>query len=129
MAKWANDLVMDAALDYIATCTRLCVCSEQPTTYAEATTTYDGGASKYKLAIKTITGADFAKADDSSGRKVTIAQQAGMTVDATAPATHIALCIASGSVLVYVTTCTSQSLTAGNTVTAPAWKVNFGDPT
>jgi len=60
---------------------------------------------------------------------VTIAEQATITVDHTGTATHIALGIAGSSTLVYVTTCTSQALTAGNTVTVPAWKVNFGDPT
>lgn len=129
MAKWANDLVMDAALDYIADSDRLCVCSAQPTTYAEATTTYDGGAGKYELAIVTLDAGDFAKGDDVSGRKVTIAQQAAMTVDATASATHIALGKSAGTVLKYVTTCTSQALTVGNTVTVPAWKVGFADPT
>ena len=32
MAKWANDSVMDAALDVVATGTILTVCSAQPTT-------------------------------------------------------------------------------------------------
>jgi len=34
----------------------------------------------------------------------------------------------SGSVLYYVTTCTSQALTSGNTVNFPAWDIEIADP-
>jgi len=125
MAKWANDNVMDAALDYIATADRLFVCKDQPSDYADAASTED-------LATVTLTAGDgngdYTIADDTSGRKVTIAEQATITVDHTGTATHIALGIAGSSTLVYVTTCTSQALTAGNTVTVPAWKVGIADP-
>ena len=125
MAKWANDNVMDAALDYIATADRLFVCKDQPSDYADAASTED-------LATVTLTpgsgNGDYTIADDTSGRKVTIAEQATITVDHTGTATHIALGIAGSSTLVYVTTCTSQALTAGNTVTVPAWKIGIGDP-
>lgn len=131
MAKWSHDDNMDAMLNNIKNnTTRLCVCSAQPTTYAEATTTYDGGASKYKLAIKTISSTDFTgPADgDASGRKLTVNEASGITVDATASATHIALCDSSNSKLLYVTTCTSQALTSGNTVTVPAFDIEVADP-
>lgn len=131
MAKWQNDLILDSACDYIKNnVTQEAVCSAQPTTYAEATTTYDGGASKYRLALKTgLTSGSFTGPanGDTNGRKITVNQQATITVDASASATHIALC--SGSVLLYVTTCTSQALTAGNTVTVPAWDIEFADVT
>jgi hypothetical protein len=125
---------MDAALNYIAAGDRLAVCSAQPTTYAEATTTYDGGASKYCLALITLTAGDgngdfTVENGTSSGRKLTIAEQAAAEVLATASATHIAICTVSGSVLRYVTTCTSQALTDGNTVTVPTWAIEIADPT
>lgn len=123
MAKWASDLVMDAALDYIATCTIMVACSAQPTTYTQLATTY-------ALADVVLAGGDFTKADDTtSGRKVTIAQKTGVTVDTTGDATHVGLGISASSTLVYVTTCTTQTLTSGNTMTFPAWKVSIGDPT
>lgn len=121
MAKWQNDLMLDAALDYIKNnCTQEAVCSAQPTTYAEATSTY-------KLALKTgLTSGSFTHANgDTNGRKTTVAQQATITVDTGGTATHIALC--SGSVLIYITTCTSQALSAGNTVTVPAWDIEIAD--
>lgn len=129
MAKMSSDAVLDGLLDVIATATVITVCSAEPTSYAEATTTYDGGAGKYKLATHVLAGGDFAKANDTSGRKVTIAEQAAITVDATASATHIALCISASSTLLAVTTCTSQALTSGNTVTIPAFKISVADPT
>lgn len=120
MAKWSNDSVMDAALDKIATGVTITVTTQQPTTRAEAVTTY-------KLATRTVTGAAYTKANgDISGRKVTIAQQENISVDTTGTATHIAISDATN--LLYVTTCTSQLLTAGNTITIPAWKAEFADP-
>lgn len=124
MAKSVADAVLDAALQYLEdNATLLCVCSAQPTTYAEATSTY-------KLADVVIDSADFTgPADgDSSGRKTRINEQAAVPVDSSGDATHIALCKSSGSVLLYVTTCTTQTLTAGNTVTVPAWDIEIADP-
>jgi hypothetical protein len=126
MAKWASDSVMDAALGYIDDCTLLTVCSAQPTTYAEA-------SSDYKLADIALTAGagngDYTLANgDTNGRKLTIAQQANVDIDSSGTATHIALCISGSSTLVYVTTCTSQALTAGGTVTVPAWDIEIADP-
>jgi len=122
MAKACNDLVMDAALDYISTSTLLTVCSAQPTTYAEASSTY-------KLADVVTDSGDFTKANgDTNGRKVTVSQQANVPIDSSGTATHVALSISGSSTLVYVTTCTSQALTSGGTVTVPAWDVEISDP-
>lgn len=125
MAKSANDLIMDAGLDVIATATRMIACSAQPTTFTEANATY-------ALADVTMAGGDFTKANgDTSGRKVTMAAKSGVLIDASGTANHVALVRVSDSTLLYVTTCTSQALTANgtNTVNFPAWKVEIGDPT
>ena len=120
MAKRAHDNVLDGLLDVIAAGNIMTVCSAEPTTRAEAVTTY-------ALADVALASGDFTKADgDTSGRKITIAQKATVPVDANGTATHIAIC--DGTRLLYVTTCTSQLLTAGNTVTLPAWKVEVADP-
>ncbi len=120
MAKSASDAVLDALLDKVATGTILTVCSAEPTTRTEAVTTY-------KLADETMSSGDYSKANgDTSGRKLTVAQQADVPVDSNGTATHVAIC--DGSNLLYVTTCTSQVLTAGNTVTVPAWKIEVSDP-
>jgi len=125
MAKAANDIVMDGALDIIATATRQIACSAQPTTYTEANSTY-------ALADVTMAGGDFTKANgDTSGRKVTMAAKSGVLIDTSGTATHVALVRVSDSTLIEVTTCTSQALTANgsNTVNFPAWDIEFADPT
>jgi hypothetical protein len=126
MAKWASDDVMDAALNYVDDCTLLTVCSAQPTTYAEASSTY-------KLADVVMTagagGVDYTLGNgDVSGRKLTVSQKTNIDIDSSGDATHVALCISGTSTLVYVTTCTTQTLTAGGTVTVPAWDIEIADP-
>lgn len=124
MAKATPDAVLDKILDEIATATRMLACSAQPTTYTEANSTY-------ALADVTMSGGDFSKANgDTSGRKVTMGAKSSVLIDTTGTATHIALVRVSDSTLLYVTTCTSQSLTANgsNTVNFPAWDIEVADP-
>lgn len=119
MAKWANDAMMDAALNYVAGALTLLVCSSQPADRAAALAA--------ALADVVIDAGDFTLANgDTSGRKVTIGQQSNVPIDTSGTANHIALI--DGTNLRYVTTCTAQALTAGGTVTAPAWDVEVADP-
>ena len=120
MAKSVHNDVLDAALDKIATATLMTACSAEPTTYTEAITTF-------ALADVTMVGGDYTNADgDADGRKVSVAQKAGVTVDTTGDATHVAL--TDGVDLLYVTTCTLQNLTSGNTMTFPTWDAEIADP-
>ena len=124
MAKAIPDAILDKTLDEIATATRQILCSAQPTTYAEANSTY-------ALADVTLSGADFTKANgDTSGRKVTIAAKSSVLIDASGTGNHIALVRVSDSTLIYVTTCTSQAVTANGstTVNMPAWDIELADP-
>jgi len=121
MAKSVHNDVLDAALNEIATATIMTACSAEPTNRTEAVTTY-------ALADVTMSGGDYTNADgDVSGRKVTVAQKTGVTIDTSGTANHVALCDA--TVLLYVTTCTSQALTASNTMTFNAWDIEIADPT
>ena len=121
MAKATPDAVLDQMFDHIsATANAMSVCSQQPTTRAEAATTY-------KIADISMSSGDFTKANgDASGRKVTVAQQASVTIDATSTGNHVALYNASN--LLYVTTCTSAALATGGTVTFPSWDIEIADP-
>jgi len=127
MAKSIHNDVLDAALAHIADeGDRLFVCSAEPTNYTEASATY---ALADHILTEGIAGADYAIADgDGSGRKLTISEQADITVDTTGDATHIAICDSVGQVVLLVTTCTSQGLTSGNTVTVPAFDDEIADP-
>lgn len=124
MAKAIPDAILDKTLDEIATATKQVLCSAQPTTYAEANSTY-------ALADVVIDSGDFTKANgDTSGRKVTIGAQTGVLIDASGTGNHIALIRTADSTLIYVTTCTSQAVTANgsNTVNMPAWDIELADP-
>lgn len=122
MGKSAHNDVLDAPADVIDQADLMTVCSAEPTTRTEAITTF-------KLADVAMTpNTDYTKADgDVSGRKVSVAAKSAVTVDTTGTATHVAL--VDGTRLLYVTTCTSQALTAANTVNFPLWKIEFADPT
>jgi len=123
MAKSATDATLDTLLTYVATATSLSVCETAPTTRTEAVTTN-------MLATVAVTpgdgNGDFVIANDTSGRKLTIGEQATIEVINDGAADHIAL--TDDSNLLIVTTCTEQQLTDGNTVTVPAWKINVPDP-
>jgi hypothetical protein len=119
MAKFADVSVFTAFLNKIATSTRMTVLSSQPANFA--------AIAAAMLASVTMAGGDFTQAaGDTSGRKVTMAAKSGVSITATGTATHIGL--DDGTTLLYVTTCTSQALTSGNTVNIPAWKVEVADP-
>lgn len=122
MAKACSDAYMDAMLAVIDNADTLTVCSGQPANVA--------GISAVALADATLTpgdgNGDFTIADgDTSGRKLTVAQQSNITIDTSGTATHVV--IDDGTNL-YVTTCTSQALTSGGTVTTPAYDIEVGDP-
>jgi hypothetical protein len=128
MAKFQIDAMLDASLAYIQTnTTQMCLCSAIPTTYAEAITTYNLATKGSLTSGLSFTG----PADDTSGRKITINAASGVTVASGGTATHVALC--SAAALLYATTAATgvaaQTVTAGNTVTFPAWKINVLDVT
>ena len=78
-----------------------------------------------------MAGGDFTKANgDTNGRKVTMGAKSSVLIDASGTANHIALVRVSDTTLIYVTTCTSQAVTANgsNTVNFPAWDVEVADP-
>lgn len=122
MAKSVNDLVLDGAFEVLDICDAMSACSAEPTTRTEAATTY----ALSDAVMTPVT--DYTKANgDTSGRKCTMAAKATQAIDASGTATHIALYDATN--LYYVTTCTSQALTSGGTVSFPAWKIEIADPT
>lgn len=123
MAKSVHDDVLDGALNIIKNnCTRMVLCSAQPTTYTEANATY-------ALADVTMASGDFTAANgDTSGRKLTIAAKAAVPVDVTGTGNHVALLDVANLKLLYVTTCTSQAVGAGGTVDIGTWKAEIADP-
>ena len=124
MGKVVDNSVLDAALAEIATATNITVTSAEPANYA--------GIAAVTLATTTLTAGlgngDFTAADgDTNGRKVTVTAQNDISITASDDATHIVL--DDGSTMLYVTTCTTQALTSGGTVSIPAWDIEIADPT
>lgn len=124
MARYVHDDVLDAALNVIKTnADKQVICSQQPTTYAEAATTY-------MLAEVAMTGTDYTIADgDTTGRKITVGTKTGASVTNSGTGTHVALIDTVGSRLLFVTTMTSQALTASNPITFNSWTDTIADPT
>lgn len=113
MSKFIPPIQIDGMLQLVEG-DRLHICSAQPTTFTEATTTF-------QLATFVV-GADYTLANgDVSGRKNTLAALTGAAIDNTGTATHAAVTLTTGSVLKLVTTTVSQLLTAGGTVDTTAF--------
>jgi Flp pilus assembly protein TadG len=124
MAKTVHDDVLDGALNIIKNnCTRMTLCSAQPTTYAE-------GNATYALADVTMAAGDFTAANgDTSGRKLTVAAKSAVPVDTSGTSNHVALLDVTNSKLLYVTTNTSQAVSSGGTADIGTWKIEIADPT
>ena len=118
MAKAADTSVLDALLDKVGTATQLLVTTSQPANRAAAIAA--------ALATVNLSSAFTKSAGTPNGRKTTVAQQANVPVTTSGTATHV--CLIDGTTLLYVTTCTSQAFTSGNTVTVPAWTITVADP-
>ncbi len=115
--KFQHDDMLDAAFDYIrAAVTSMTVCTEtQPLTYSAAMTVQ-------MLAVVTMASTDITTTPgDTSGRKMHVGSETGISVTNTGTAEHIALVDSGNTLLLFVTTATTQALTSGNTVNIPAW--------
>ncbi|MBN2392167.1 MAG: hypothetical protein JXR84_15675 [Anaerolineae bacterium] len=124
MAAFMHDDILDAALNVIdANTENLYICSAQPTTFAEASSTYALG-SKASPAISAPQNGD------ASGRKVVVSAITDGNVTGTGTATWIALTDDSESkLLVAQELSASQGVTSGNTFTLTEFDITIPDPT
>lgn len=118
-----NDRVLDNGLTVLDTeASRVDICSQEPTSYAEATSTYTLG-NETSISIS-------ASADASpNGRKVTLAAVSGAPVTGTGTATHYAISDTSNSRLLATGSLSaSQVVTSGNTFSLTASDIRIPDP-
>lgn len=117
-----SDNVFDSGLAYLTTNGgRLDICSQAPTTYAEATSTYTLGNKTSPTVGSPTNGA-------SSGRRVIISAITDGTVTGTGTATHWALTKTTATTeLLAWGTITSQGVTSGNTFTLDALSITIPD--
>lgn len=112
------DAAKDAALDYVAdNAIRYALCTSAPASYA--------AIAAATVCTYTVTAGDgngdFTIGDgDTSGRKLTVAQQTGTNASGTGTATHVVLHDNSSLLLAITALSSSQAITSGNPVTINA---------
>lgn len=117
------DRVFDNGLTVLDTeANRLDICSTEPTTYTQATTTYTLG-NKTSLSIG-------APADRTGGgREVTVAAFTDGSVTGTGTAAYYAIVDTTNSRLLATgSLSSSQSVTSGNTFSISSFKIGIPDP-
>lgn len=122
---YASDSLLDDGLQYAATNgDRVDICSQEPATYTEATSTYS-------LGNKTSASVGNPTDRSPNGRKVTIAAITDGSVTSSDTATHWALSktTATTELLASDALSSSQAVTNGNTWTLPATDIGAPDPT
>ena len=117
------DRVYDNGLTVLDTeANRVDICSQEPTTYTQATSTYTLG-NETTITISAPTDGD------TSGRKVTLSAISGASVTATGTATHYAITDTSNSRLLATGSISpSQAVTSGNTFSLTAVDIEIPDP-
>lgn len=117
---YINDNVFDQGLNYADTNgTRLDICSQEPTTYAQATSTYTLGNDTVN------TGAPQAGVTD--GRRVVVPAVSAGSVTATGTASHWALTDGTSILVATGALSSSQAVTSGNTFTTDAISITIRD--
>jgi hypothetical protein len=117
---YINDEVFDQGLDYADTNgTRIDICSQEPTTYAEATSTYTLGNDTVNTGA-TQNGA-------TNGRRVIVPAITAGSVTGTGTATHWALTNGSNTLIATGALSASVGVTSGNTFTLDAISIGIAD--
>lgn len=116
MGKYVHPDVLDAELAAIADGgNRMFVCSAQPADYTEASATYALGE---KILVTGHGNGVYTIAAASGGRKVTVAEQAGIVITGPGTANHVAICSSTSSKVLFVTEMNSAvTVASGQTIT------------
>jgi len=124
MGVWCNDAMLDTALNWLKNgADKLCLCSQQPTSYTEATSTYCLGS----IAIGS---ANFGEIEDGlvSGRRVTVNVADAIPVGTTGVLNHVALVSDISQELLYVVPCPERDVAQGSEVVLGQFYVELRDP-
>lgn len=137
MASLIFDDVLDGALDEIAKCDRIFFVSGTVGVGVSGQVEYDlaNRTADKNLATDTVTVGDgngnyVIGGGDTSGRKLTVTPNTGITVNAGGDITHVALGIAGSLDILYEKELTtSVTCTTANTLDPIAFDIEFADPT
>ena len=118
-----GDTVLDTGLDSLDTLAdRIDICSQEPTTYTEATSTYTLGN---ETTIVVSAPQDRA----GGGREVVITAITSGSVTGTGTATHFSMVdVSATDLMVTGALSSSQGVTSGNTFTLTEFTVGIPDP-
>jgi len=115
--------MLDAALAWVKTNTaQIVVCSSQPTTYAQATSSYLLGKKSHTISAS--------PGDYASGRQLAVSAASSISITSGGPMAHIALVKDASSLLVYVTVIPASSqasVAASDKVNTSAWNIQLAD--
>lgn len=122
---YMNDLLYDLLLaGFSGVATRLDICSQEPATYTEATSTYTLGNK---------TGITYQAASDRTpnGRKIAVDAISGGSVTGTGTASHWAITKPTSTTALYAakSLSSSQSVTSGNTFSVASFDIGVPDAT
>lgn len=120
---YLTDNAMDALLNYIRNnCENLYVCNAEPTTFAQASSTY-------KIGTKATPTIGAPAAGDTSGRKITVSAISDGVVNSADTATWIALTDDSATELLFAKALSSSlALATGSPFTLNAFDIENPDP-
>lgn len=120
---WIGNTVLDDGLNILDTLAdRIDICSQEPTTYTEATSTYTLGN---ETTITVSAPADRA----GGGREVTVSAITAGSVTGTDTATHFAISdVSLTDLLATGSLSSSQAVTSGNTFTLTSFTIGIPDP-
>jgi hypothetical protein len=124
---YLNDRVLDNGLAILDTeADRIDICSQEPATYTEATSTYTLGFKDHGSA-----GSAFGSPADRSpsGRKVSSTAVTDGSVTGTDDATHWAVSdVGNTRLLAAGSLASSQAVTSGNAFSLPSFDIGIPDP-
>ena len=122
MASIGNS-VLDGGLDVLDTLAdRIDICSQEPTTYTEAITTYS-------LGNETTITVGAPQDRTGGGREVVVSAITAGTVDGTGTATHFSIVdVSATDLLATGSLSASQAVTSGNTFTLTSFTIGIPDP-
>ena len=124
MGKSISDTLADVKLDYLkANGDRLYICSAEPTTFVEASATFN-------LGTVTLSASDYTgPADYAGGRKLDLAIQS-VTIASPGTITHLAIADFGNSALLNVTISSAgKVVVATDIINTPVYEYRSGDPT
>lgn len=124
-----NDIFDNGLSEFAAQCDEMTICTSDVETTGVPNYIKCSSTSALIDTPIALTGGSFAITDgDASGRKVTIAEQADVTIDTTGTAEHICLLDSVNSKVLAITTTPSEGVTATNQVSVPAFDIELLDP-